>query len=428
LLPATARADVVTTWVAVAEFVAPRYGGPQQQTRAFAMIQLSVHDALNTIQARYQRYAATGPLSPSASPDAAVAAASRRVMLELLAPIPDSPAKDAALAAIQTAFDATVGPGPYDAPTTAGLAVGEAAADAILDLRAGDGSDNPHLPYDEPVVPGVHQPTPNPEFPAVTTPLFANWANVTTFSINHSAQFEVEPGAIFDLLGDTYTTEYNEVKSLGDARVRGSAANANSELTDIARFWPGGGANWNANTRTIVGGRGLDRWGHARLFALMNMAQADAAIANQKWKYTYKFWRPVTAIRWPDDGNPNTASDPIWRPLLNTPPYPDFPSALSVLTGAATSVLREFFGTDDIPFTATVAVPSLPLPAPLAPLAPKTITRSYTSLSQAASEAQISRVYAGLHYREACTAGGLHGTKIGRFVVRTELRPVRGKN
>ena len=160
----------------------------------------------------------------------------------------------------------------------------------------------------------------------------------------------------------------------------------------------------------------------------MNMAQADAAIANQKWKYTYNFWRPVTAIRWPDDGNPNTASDPIWRPLLNTPPYPDFPSALSVLTGAATSVLREFFGTDDIAFSATVTVGSLPLPAPLDPLAPKTITRSYTSLSQAASEAQMSRVYAGLHYREACTAGGLHGTKIGRLVVRTELRPVRGKN
>ena len=101
------------------------------------------------------------------------------------------------------------------------------------------------------------------------------------------------------------------MKSLGDARVRGSVANANSELTDIARFWPGGGANWNANTRTIVGGRGLDRWGHARLFALMNMAQADAGIANEKWKYTYNFWRPVTAIRWPDDGNPNTESDSI---------------------------------------------------------------------------------------------------------------------
>ena len=372
LLPATARADVVTTWVAVAEFVAPRYGGPQQQTRAFAMIQISSPTTRSTLSRR----ATSGTPRPVPSPPA------RRPMRqspprhaascsELLAPIPDSPAKDAALAAIQTAFDATVGPGPYDAPTTAGLAVGEAAADAILDLRAGDGSDNPHLPYDEPVVPGVHQPTPNPEFPAVTTPLFANWANVTTFSINHSAQFEVEPGAIFDLLGDAYTAEYNEVKSLGDARVRGSAANANSELTDIARFWPGGGANWNANTRTIVGGRGLDRWGHARLFALMNMAQADAAIANQKWKYTYNFWRPVTAIRWPDEGNPNTESDPIWRPLLNTPPYPDFPSALSVLTGAATSVLREFFGTDDIAFSATVTVGSLPLPAPLGPIGAK---------------------------------------------------------
>ena len=170
LLPATARADVVTTWVAVAEFVAPRYGGPQQQTRAFAMIQPSVHDALNTIASRYQRRRPVR--SPPRVARCGVAAASRHVMLELLAPIPDSPEKDAALAAIQTAFDATVGPGPYDAPTTAGLVVGEAAADAILALRAGDGSDNPHLPYDEPVAPGVHQPTPNPEFPAVTTPLF----------------------------------------------------------------------------------------------------------------------------------------------------------------------------------------------------------------------------------------------------------------
>ena len=109
-------------------------------------------------------------------------------------------------------------------------------------------------------------------------------------------------------------------------------------------------------------------------------------------------------------------------------PYPDFPSALSVLTGRRHPLRSaSFFGTDDIAFSATVTVGSLPLPAPLDPLAPKTITRSYTSLSQAASEAQISRVYAGIHYREACTAGGLHGTKIGRFAVRTELRPVRGK-
>jgi hypothetical protein len=98
--------------------------------------------------------------------------------------------------------------------------------------------------------------------------------------------------------------------------VRG--ASPDSEESDIARFWPGGGSNWNLTTRLIVAGRRLDRWQHARLFALLNIAQADALIANQTWKYTYNFWRPVTAIRWPDDGNPDTESDGEWRPFLVT--------------------------------------------------------------------------------------------------------------
>ena len=104
--------------------------------------------------------------------------------------------------------------------------------------------------------------------------------------------------------------------------------------SDIARFWPGGGSNWNLTARVIVTGRGLDRWEHARLFALLNLGQADALIANQKWKYTYNFWRPVTAIRWPDDGNADTASDPVWRPFIVTPPYPDYPCALPTSAGA----------------------------------------------------------------------------------------------
>jgi hypothetical protein len=428
LTPAIANADVVTTWVAVAEAVAPRFGGPQPQSRVQAMIQIAVHDALNSIEGRYKRYASTEPLSPDASPDAAVAAASRHVMLELLAAVPDSPQKQAALGMIQAAYDATVGPGPYDASTMAGLAVGEAAADAILALRAGDGSETPNLPYSEPLLPGVYQPTPNPEFPAVITPAFANWANVTPFSLNHTAQFEVEPGAIFDLTSDAYASEYNEVKTLGDARVRGSVANADSEESDIARFWPGGGSNWNNSARSIVGGMNLDRWQHARLFALINIATADALIANMTWKYFYKFWRPVTAIRWADDGNPDTQADPTWRPFLVTPPYPDYPCALPAATGAATSVLREFFETDHLEFTVTFNAPAVPLPAPLAPLAPKAITRHFVSLSQAAAESQSARVFGGLHFREGCVAGALQGTKVGRFVVRTELQELHAKS
>ena len=213
--------------------------------------------------------------------------------------------------------------------------MGEAAANAILTRRLGDGSDTPHLPYTLLPGPGVYQPTPNPEFPAVITPSFANWANVTPFSLRHSAQFGVEPGTTFDLVAETYTTQYNEIKEIGDARVRG--AQPDSEETDIARFWPGGGSNWNATARAIVGTMNLDRWQHARLFALVNIALVDASIANQRWKYTYNFWRPVTAMRWPDDGNPETEAVPDWRPFLVTPPYPDYPSALSAGAGAASS-------------------------------------------------------------------------------------------
>ena len=177
--------------------------------------------------------------------------------------------------------------------------------------------------------------------------------------------------------------------------------------------------------REIVSGRGLDRWEHARLFALFNIAQADALIANQHWKYTYPFWRPVTAIRWANDGNPDTTSDPAWRPFLVTPPYPDYPCALPSATGAAAEVLRQFFGTDRVAFTRTFNAPAVPLPAPLTPLPVKAITRSFESLSNAVAEAKDARVYAGLHFREGCNAGARQGKQIAGFVVRHELESTR---
>jgi hypothetical protein len=420
-----ANADVVTDWNAIAEVVAPRFGGPQQQSRVQAMVQIAVHDALNAIDPRYERYTRLSPTDPDASPDAAVAAAASQTLLELLVSVPDSPAKTLAIQTIENAFLATVGPVPYDDATQAGIDAGEAAAGAILALRADDGSATPHLPYTLGPGPGVYQPTPNPEFPAVITPSFAGWAHVTPFALRHGAQFEVEPGAIFDLTGEDYAREYNEVKTVGDARVRG--ASPDSEESDIARFWPGGGSNWNLTTRVIVSGLGLDRWQHARLFALLNLAQADALIANQTWKYTYNFWRPVTAIRWAEDGNPDTTSDPIWRPFLVTPPYPDYPCALPTATGASAEVLRQFFGTDDIAFSRAFNAAAVPLPAPMTPLPPKTITRSFESLSQAAAESKDARVFAGIHFREGCTAGVRQGTQVARFVVRHELKPLKGQ-
>ena len=420
---APVHADVVTDWNAIAEAVAPRFGGPQQQSRVQAMVQIAVHDALNAIEPRYARYTGIGLASPGASPDAAVAAAASETLLTLLAPLPDSTLKQAAIDTIEAAYEATVGPGPYGAATQAGIDIGTAAAEAILALRAGDGSDTPHLPYTLGPGPGVYQPTPNPEFPAAITPSFAGWAHVTPFTLRHGAQFEVAPGEIFDLISEAYAREYNEVKQVGDSRVRG--AMPDSDESDIARFWPGGGSNWNLTARVIVNGRGLDRWQHARLFALLNIALADALIANQTWKYTHNFWRPVTAIRWADDGNPDTDSDPVWRPFLVTPPYPDFPCALPTATAASAEVLRQFFGTDDVAFSRTFNAAAVPLPAPMTPLPAKTITRTFQSLSEAVAEARDARVYAGIHFREGCVAGARQGEQIGRFVFGHELRPIK---
>jgi hypothetical protein len=426
-LPAIVAADVVTDWNAITAAVAPVLGfSAQQQQRVRAIVQIAVHDALNSIAPRYDRYAWAGQADPGASPDAAVAAASRKALLDLLEPLPPSTAKQTAIDTVEALYLATVGPEPHDAATEAGIAAGESAAGAILALRANDGSANPHRPYTALAGPGVYQPTPNPEFPAVITPLFAGWAEVTPFVLNHSAQFAVEPGAIFDLAGENYARAYNEVKQIGDARVRGALDD--SPESDIARFWPGGGSNWSLTARLIAEGRGLDRWEHARLFALLNMAQADALIANQVWKYGYAFWRPVTAIRWLDDGNPATESDPSWRPFLVTPPYPDYPCALPTEAGASAEALRQFFGTDDITFTRTFAAPAVPLPAPMAPLPPKTITRTFQSLSAAVAEAQSARVYAGIHFREGCAAGARAGTQIARYVVGHALLPLKAKD
>jgi len=283
----------------------------------------------------------------------------------------------------------------------------------------------PNPPFTLPPGPGVYQPTPNPEFPAVVTPFGAAWAHVTPFVLNHGRQFEVEPGAILDLASADYAREYNEVKQVGSARVRGLLPN--SEESDIARFWPGGGSNWNQTAREIVSSMSFDLWEHARLFALLNIGQADAFIANQTWKWTYTFWRPVTAIRWPEDGNPDTTSDPIWRPFLATPPYPDYPCALPTSAGAGAESLRQFFGTDAVPFTRTFNAGAVPLPDGMPSLPAKTITRSFETLSASTAEAQSARVYAGIHFREGCGAGAEQGIKVARFVAKHSLKPSKGK-
>jgi hypothetical protein len=315
-----------------------------------------------------------------------------------------------------SAYASALGAIPDGAAKTRGIAVGHAAAQAILTLRIGDGA-TAFVPYSAGTSPGDWQPTPNPvpfDPPAAGDRLPASvpwWGDIPTFGLRTSDQFQTDgPPA---LTSDRYTRDFNEVKAIG---VKLSAVRT-VDQTLIARFWyEGSPSGWSRIARVVAEAHALDAWERARLLALVNLAMADGFIAGWKDKYTFNFWRPVTAIRAGDtDGNDGTIPDPGWDSLLNSPALPDYPSTHSILGGAASEVLRRFFHHDDIAFTTTSGAPF------------GGITRSYTSFSQAAVENGNSRIYAGIHFRSAVEDGIAQGRRIGRFVFTHALKPLDDK-
>jgi hypothetical protein len=294
-----------------------------------------------------------------------------------------------------------------------GVAVGQAAAAAILALRSGDRATT-LVTYTPGIKPGDWQPTPNPvpfdpPAPADLLPaILPGWGDVTTFVLRRSNQFE--PAGPPRLSGKRYADDYNEVKAIGAQ----NSSTRTAEQSDIARFWyEGSPIKWSRIACTVAQSQGLDSWDTARLLALVNLAMADGFIAGFETKYTFNFWRPVTAIRAGDtDGNDDTIADPTWSSFLNTPALPDYTSTHSVLGGAASEVLRRFFSGDELSFTDTSGVP---FPG---------LTRSFTSFSQAAAENGESRILAGIHFRSAVEDGIKQGQKIGNFVFRHALQPL----
>lgn len=392
LMPGLAQADAVIDWNTTAWQAATAAGGPPIQTRINTITHLAIHDALNSIELRYEPYAGTHPAARGASPDAAIATAA---YMTLSITVPSQ------AAALETTYDTYLAgltcPAAFPGCVSDGIAVGAAAAEAILALRANDGAATPHAPYSAPLLPGVYQPT-APNFAA---PQFGNWGRVKPFALNRVSQFAAGPSPLMNLRSGTYRRDYQEVMAVGSAAVRGAPENVDSYESRAARYWAGGGANANAIAQRVVAGRGLDRWQHARLFALMNMAQADASFGLFYGKYQYAFWRPITAI--------HASGNTQWMSYLVSPPYPDYASGLSGLTASAMEVMRRLLGTDALPYTYTAAG----------------IERHFDTLSQAENEAAMSRVYAGIHFRSACTDGLKQGTKVGNYVVRHYLRPRR---
>jgi len=404
---------------ALAACIAP-LDNPLHESRMYAMMHIAVHDALNAINRRSEPYAYDGHARRRTSPEAAVTAAAHDVLVptigQIPAPFPQT-CGDAGVASVEADYTAALTAIPDGPAKTRGLAVGKAAAAAVLTLRASDGSDTPLLDpgYPQGTAPGEYRFTPGTPF------AFApGWAHVTPFVLRRAEQFR--PDAPPPIDGERYTADFREVKRLGGDGVT-TPTERTAQQTEIALFWwESSPLGWNRIARTISTDKRLDLWESARLFGLLNMALADGYIGSFDTKYHYNYWRPVTAIRAADtDGNPRTSADPTWTPLVTTPPIPDYDSAHAVQGGAGSTVLKRFFGTDRIGFTTC----SLTLPAGSTCTDPSPVTRSYASFSAAAQENGISRILVGFHFRKAVEEGIEHGDRIGDLAVDRFLRPVR---
>jgi hypothetical protein len=416
--------DPVSAWNDLAVQATLMAGeGPVPQSRTLPIVQVAIHDALNSIEDRYQRYAFKGELRPGASPGAAIAAAAHDALVGAITVATSAGFGTAgqqanAVALVDAERDAELAAIPDGYPKSAGIAIGQAAAAAIINLRSNDlATSAAQVPYTPGTLPGDWQPTPNPDPPdpaGVASYVPASqpgWGLVTPFVLLRSSQFE--PDGPPRLSSWRYARDYNEVKEIGAL----DSMSRTDEQSTIAKFWyENASAIWSRFARVVAQTKSLDSWETARLLALINLAMSDGIIGGWQAKFDFNRWRPVTAIRAGDsDGNEATAGDATWSSFLNTPPQPDYPSTHSVVAGAGSQVLRQFFGTDRIPFTATSGVPFADL------------TRSFTSFSEAAAENADARVYAGIHTRSAVEDGTRQGENIGRFVFKNALRPRHGR-
>ena len=413
------RSDAVSVWnanagkAAVAACISPA-PNPLNESRLYAMSSVAVHDALNAIHRRSEPYVFDGRAQPGASVDAAVAAAAHGTLVPVLKQqtAPFTGCIDAAVASVEADYTTALAAIPEGRAKEGGLAIGEAAAAAIVAARAGDGADATPLrapDYVQGTEPGEWRFTPGSPFAFGT-----GWGAVKPFVLRDASEFR--PGPPYAITSPEYTRDFDEVKALGSA----TSSARTPEQTQIAEFWvESSPLAWNRIARTLAAQRGLGAWQQARLFGLVDLAMADGYISAFATKYHYRFWRPVTAIQTADtDGNPDTAGDPSWTPLRPTPAMPDYDSAHSIAGGAASTVMARVLGTDRISFAACSR--TLPAGSNCADATP--VYRHYASLSQAADENGLSRILVGFHFRKAVEEGIAHGRKIGDRAVDRFMR------
>ena len=410
---ASPPADEITNWNQML-FRAGLVGGttPLVITRVAAIVQAAVFDAMNGIDRRYTPIHVPPAGPAGASRDAAAVQAAYATLVQLY-PLQKS-TLDARLAVSLT----SIGARESSAAIASGIAWGQTVADAILAWRSTDGFTPPPPPFLGGMGVGMWRPTP-PAFAPGAGPQFAY---MTPWVIGAPAQFR--PAGPPAQTSARYAADFNETKTMGSL----SSSTRTSDQTIFAWFWASSTASYLWNNvalslieRTQRESDGDSRDQHrsstlenARLLALLNLAIADAAIGCWDAKYTYVFWRPVTAIPLAaTDSNPATTADPAWMPLFATPAHPEYPSGHSCVSGAAGVVLGNHFG-ERIRFHVTSDV----MPG---------VVRQFDSFSAALEEVKNARVFAGIHFRSATNDGQTLGASVGEYVLNNAMQPIDGK-
>jgi hypothetical protein len=387
LASSSAHADVITEWNLAATTATGLIGSPAQ-ARALATAHGAAFEAANAIQPRYAAYLKTLAPPPDTSPDAAAASA-MYVVLSTMIPAQRS--------AFEGAYKSIIGKITEGEAKERGVAFGGEVAKLFLEVRANDGM-NATAEYKPLTGPGQWKPTPPAEAP-MTLP---NLANVLPFTAKAFGFLKVEGPPALD--SAAYAGDVDEVRQVGSR----NSTTRTADQTASAIFWyittP---VPWQAAARAAAKKINLGLVDSARLFALMNMAGADAYIAGWQIKQKTNFWRPITAIR---EGIRNP--DPSWEPLLGTPPHPDYPSAHSIYSGATAEVVRRLIGIDQLTFSSVLALPTGPL------------VRSWNSLSEAEKDVMGARIWAGIHFRTADEHGIALGHAIAENAVDTVMRPL----
>jgi hypothetical protein len=365
------------------------------------LVQAAVYNAVVGIEGRYEPYRFSTKAPQGASSQAAAVAAAHKVLLDYSA--------DAQHADLDAAYKASLAKIPDGDAETRGVTFGELAADTLIKQRADDGRNAAAIKFTQQPAPGVWRPTPAPTTPPNLSPFAVPWlGSVTPLLVKSSDQFG-EPGPPPELTSAQYTKEFNEVKALGSL----NSTQRTIEQTETAKFYSGNGlVQFNTALRDQVSVRKLDIVDAARMFAAVNMSLADGIISIWHAKYLYSFWRPITAIQLAEtDGNPETAADPGWQPMLATPPYPDYVSGYSGLIGAFTRALGETFHTSQLQLTfISTAVPN--------------VTRAYDSEKAACQEVVDARVWLGIHFRTADVRGAQMGQQVANWALDHYFQPV----